>query len=134
MSLRPVREVGESRRKMSDLYAPIAWELAEAERIFQSELGSRFTFVQALVEHCGDFQGKRLRPALVLLGLRAVVVGVGLQWFPLAGLGVNLPDGLPERAVPARRLAELLRQEGIEIARPFDVSRGVIGDIVEQKG
>src|SRR5271168_4550426 len=71
MSLRPMLEVAESRRKLSDLYAPIARELAEAERIFQSELGSRFPFVQQLVEHCGDFQGKRLRPALVLLSGQA---------------------------------------------------------------
>ncbi len=67
MSSRPLLEVGESRRSLSALYAPIAAELAEAERIFQDELGSRFPFVQQLVDHCADFQGKRLRPALVLL-------------------------------------------------------------------
>ena len=50
---------------------PIAAELAEAERIFQDELGSRFPFVQQLVDHCADFQGKRLRPALVLLSGQA---------------------------------------------------------------
>ena len=71
MSLRPMLELAESRRKLSDLYAPIAQELAESERIFQSELGSQFPFVQQLVEHCGDFQGKRLRPALVLLSGKA---------------------------------------------------------------
>lgn len=71
MSPRPVLEVGESRRRVADLYEPIAGELAEAERIFQSELGSRFSFVQRLVDHCSDFQGKRLRPALVLLSGRA---------------------------------------------------------------
>src|SRR5271166_3597005 len=71
MSFRPVLEVGESRRRLSDLYAPISLELAEAERIFQDELGSRFPFVQHLVEHCADFKGKRLRPALVLLAGRA---------------------------------------------------------------
>ena len=71
MSLRPMLELAESRRKLSDLYAPIARELAEAERIFQSELGSQFPFVQQLIEHCGDFQGKRLRPALVLLSGQA---------------------------------------------------------------
>ena len=49
------------------MYAPIAAELAESERIFHDELGSRFPFVQHLVDHCADFQGKRLRPALVLL-------------------------------------------------------------------
>ena len=51
---------------LADLYAPIAAELADAERIFQDELQSRFPFVQHLVNHCADFQGKRLRPALVL--------------------------------------------------------------------
>ena len=67
MSSQPLLDVGESRRSLSSLYAPIAAELAEAERIFQDELGSRFPFVQQLVDHCADFQGKRLRPALVLL-------------------------------------------------------------------
>ena len=33
------------------VYAPIAADLAEAERIFEAELGSRFPFVQHLVEH-----------------------------------------------------------------------------------
>ncbi len=71
MSLQPLVDVGESRRNLSSLYAPIAAELAEAERIFQDELGSRFPFVQQLVDHCADFQGKRLRPALVLLSGKA---------------------------------------------------------------
>jgi octaprenyl-diphosphate synthase len=67
----PLVEVGESRRSLASLYAPIAAELVEAERIFQSELGSRFPFVQQLVDHCADFHGKRLRPALVLLSGKA---------------------------------------------------------------
>jgi octaprenyl-diphosphate synthase len=71
MSPQPLLELGESRRRVADLYEPIAEELIEAERIFQSELGSRFSFVQRLVDHCSDFQGKRLRPALVLLSGRA---------------------------------------------------------------
>jgi octaprenyl-diphosphate synthase len=64
---------GESQGRiaLADLYAPIAAELAEAERIFQEELESRFAFVQHLVDHCADFHGKRLRPALVLLAGRA---------------------------------------------------------------
>ena len=57
----------ETSRTLATLYAPIAAELAEAERIFAAELGSRFPFVQHLVDHCADFRGKRLRPALVLL-------------------------------------------------------------------
>ena len=35
------------------------------------ELRSQFPFVQHLVDHCGDYQGKRLRPALLLLAGRA---------------------------------------------------------------
>jgi octaprenyl-diphosphate synthase len=57
----------ETRQRLAGIYAPIAAELAEAERIFAAELGSRFAFVQGLVDHCADFRGKRLRPALLLL-------------------------------------------------------------------
>ena len=71
MSLNTVVGVGENRRNLSSMYAPIAAELTEAERIFQNELGSRFPFVQHLVDHCADFQGKRLRPALLLLSAKA---------------------------------------------------------------
>ena len=56
-----------ARKSLAGFYAPIAPALAEAERIFAAELGSRFPFVQKLVDHCADFRGKRLRPALVLL-------------------------------------------------------------------
>ena len=68
MSLQTLTGAGErpSRPALADLYAPIAAELAAAERIFQDELKSRFPFVQQLVDHCADLQGKRLRPALVL--------------------------------------------------------------------
>jgi octaprenyl-diphosphate synthase len=61
----------EPRRRLAGLYAPIAAELAEAERIFAEELGSRFGFVQQLVDHCSDFRGKRLRPGLLLLSGQA---------------------------------------------------------------
>jgi octaprenyl-diphosphate synthase len=58
-------------RKLAALYAPIASELAEADRVFAAELGSRHQFVQQLVDHVADYQGKRLRPALVLLTAKA---------------------------------------------------------------
>ena len=58
-------------RKLASVYAPVAEEMAEAERVFAQELGSRFSFVQQLVDHCADFHGKRLRPALVLLTAKA---------------------------------------------------------------
>src|SRR3954470_20798177 len=57
----------ETRQKLAGIFAPINAELEEAERIFAAELGSRFPFVQQLVDHCADFRGKRLRPALLLL-------------------------------------------------------------------
>lgn len=71
MSIATQRKTEEIGRKLSALYAPIAGELAEAERIFAAELASRHPFVQHLVEHCADFRGKRLRPALVLLTAKA---------------------------------------------------------------
>jgi octaprenyl-diphosphate synthase len=71
MSLHALPRADEVRRKLAAIYAPVADELVEAERIFGDELGSRYPFVQQLVEHCADFQGKRMRPALVLLTGRA---------------------------------------------------------------
>ncbi len=67
MSSQSMLKTEEISRKLAVAYAPIAAELNEAERIFEAELGSRFPFVQQLVDHCADFRGKRLRPALVLL-------------------------------------------------------------------
>ncbi len=71
MASRPALDVERARRTLTDLFRPIRTELAEAERIFQHELRSEFSFVQQLVDHCGDYQGKRLRPALLLLAARA---------------------------------------------------------------
>jgi len=67
----PLMRTEEVGRKLAALYAPIAAEMAEAERIFAAELGSRHPFVQHLVDHCADFKGKKLRPALVLLTAKA---------------------------------------------------------------
>jgi octaprenyl-diphosphate synthase len=66
-----LRRADETRRHLAEVLASIAPELAETDRIFADELRSRFPFVQTLVEHTADFQGKRLRPALVLLTARA---------------------------------------------------------------
>ncbi len=67
MSSQSLLRPEEISRKLAAAYAPIASGLAEAERVFEQELASRFPFVQQLVDHCSDFRGKRLRPALVLL-------------------------------------------------------------------
>jgi octaprenyl-diphosphate synthase len=71
MARRTVLEAEETRRGFADLFGLIHHELAQAEQIFQKELRSKFPFVQTLVDHCGDYQGKRLRPALLLLSGRA---------------------------------------------------------------
>jgi octaprenyl-diphosphate synthase len=71
MSTPALRKPEDARRRLADVYAPIAADLAEAERIFADELGSRHRFVQQLVDHSADFRGKRLRPALLLLTARA---------------------------------------------------------------
>ena len=71
MSIVTQRKSEEIGKKLTTLYAPIAAELVEAEKVFAAELASRYPFVQHLVEHCADFRGKRLRPALVLLTAKA---------------------------------------------------------------
>ncbi len=62
---------GGTAARLAAAYLPIQAELAEAERVFATELASRSPFVEQLVRHCGRFRGKRLRPALVLLTARA---------------------------------------------------------------
>ncbi len=56
---------------MQALYAPVAADLAEVERILRSELRSRYPFVDELVRYGCLLGGKRLRPALLLLSAQA---------------------------------------------------------------
>jgi len=53
------------------LYAPIAAELEEVERVLARELRSRYPAVSEVVEHTRGYRGKRLRPVLLLLVARA---------------------------------------------------------------
>lgn len=71
MSIATQRKSEEIGRRLTALYAPIAAEMALAETVFAQELESCHPFVQNLVDHCADFRGKRLRPALVLLTAKA---------------------------------------------------------------
>jgi octaprenyl-diphosphate synthase len=50
-----------------DLYAPIAPDLAEVERVLAETLASACPAVADLVRHVSRYRGKRLRPALLLL-------------------------------------------------------------------
>jgi octaprenyl-diphosphate synthase len=54
-----------------DLYAPIARDLEEVERILAETLRSRAAGIAELVRHVSGYRGKRLRPALLLLVARA---------------------------------------------------------------
>jgi octaprenyl-diphosphate synthase len=58
-------------RPLANLFQPIAADLAEAERIFTTELDSTIPYVRQLTEHLAHYAGKRLRPALLLLTARA---------------------------------------------------------------
>ena len=66
-----LRKPEDARRRLAEVYAPIASELAEADRIYNAELATRSPYVATLVEHCSELQGKRLRPALLLLTAQA---------------------------------------------------------------
>jgi octaprenyl-diphosphate synthase len=54
-----------------NLYEPIAADLARVDEVLRIELKSRYPFVTSLVEHVACYQGKRLRPALLLLAAQA---------------------------------------------------------------
>jgi octaprenyl-diphosphate synthase len=58
-------------RPASELYAPIAADLAEVERVLVETLASRRGCVRQLVAHLDHYRGKRLRPALLLFTARA---------------------------------------------------------------
>src|SRR3954452_4246489 len=66
-----LRKPKDARRRLAEAYAPIARELAEADRIYTAELSSRSPYVARLVDHCSELQGKKLRPALLLLTAQA---------------------------------------------------------------
>lgn len=57
----------ETLRPSAALYAPIANDLEEVERILAETVQNAIPSVAELVKHVGHFRGKRLRPALLLL-------------------------------------------------------------------
>lgn len=54
-----------------DLFAPVAADLEEVERVLARTLKSRYPQVAAVVDHVRHYRGKRLRPTLLLLTGRA---------------------------------------------------------------
>lgn len=57
--------------RLAELYAPIAAGLAESQRVLADELISDQAFISDLCGHVRQFQGKLLRPALLLLSGQA---------------------------------------------------------------
>src|SRR4051794_6549414 len=58
-------------RGSAALFAPIAADLVEVERVFARTMNSHRGHVAKLVAHLDHYRGKRLRPALLLLTARA---------------------------------------------------------------
>jgi octaprenyl-diphosphate synthase len=50
-----------------DLYEPIAEDLAAVDRLLREQLRSRYSFIDELTSRVRLYQGKRIRPALLLL-------------------------------------------------------------------
>ena len=59
------------REGLSTLYAPIEADLQEVDRIVREQLRSNISFVDELTARVRLYQGKRIRPALLLLSARA---------------------------------------------------------------
>lgn len=62
---------GRGSTDLGELYAPVAADLARAQRIFRQELDGRPAYIAELCRHVEHFRGKQLRPALLLLAARA---------------------------------------------------------------
>ena len=56
---------------LTELYAPVADEMQQAEHILRREMRSRYPYVDELVRYGCLLGGKRLRPALLLLAAKA---------------------------------------------------------------
>lgn len=57
---------------LSRVYAPVQPEMDRVEKRIREELASNYGIINELVDHVSQFQGKRLRPGLVLFSARAV--------------------------------------------------------------
>lgn len=57
--------------RLAELYAPITAELAQSRRVLADELISDQALISDLCQHVGQFHGKLVRPALLLLAGQA---------------------------------------------------------------
>lgn len=57
--------------RLAELYAPVAADVEASARVFRDELTSDQPFISEMCRHVGQFHGKRLRPAVLLLAAQA---------------------------------------------------------------
>jgi octaprenyl-diphosphate synthase len=101
------------------LFQPLAADLARVDEVLRDELKSRYPFVNALVAHVAGFQGKRLRPALLLLVARAIgslrpqhfVLAAAVEMIHTATL---VHDDVLDQAVVRRHRATVNAEWGTE--------------------
>ena len=102
-----------------NLFEPILPDLARVDEVLRDELQSRFPFVNSLVEHVACYQGKRLRPALLLLIAQAagkirqehLVLAAVVEMIHTATL---VHDDVLDRAVVRRHKATVNAEWGTE--------------------
>jgi octaprenyl-diphosphate synthase len=102
-----------------NFYEPIAADLARVDEVLRIELKSRYPFVNSLVEHVASYQGKRLRPALLLLTAHAtgtpcdahLVLAAVVEMIHTATL---VHDDVLDRAVVRRHKATVNAEWGTE--------------------
>jgi len=107
--------------QLADLYSPIARDIEHAARLLRDTLISDQPFLREVCRHVEQFQGKRLRPALLLLTARACgcvrrehhVLAAVVEMVHLATL---VHDDVLDEADIRRRAATVNRLWGTERA------------------
>lgn len=112
---------GAARHILARLYAPIAPELAEVEKLYRAELSSDDPYIANLLEYIEDYSGKKLRPALLLLAGKAcgkvtrdhIVLGVVAEMLHTATL---VHDDILDDALLRRKRASINALAGNEVS------------------
>ncbi|MBY0588416.1 polyprenyl synthetase family protein [bacterium] len=66
-----------SQERLINFYEPIALELTEVDRLLREQLTSRYPYIDELTSRVRLYQGKRIRPALLLLVAKSLGT---VQW------------------------------------------------------
>ena len=110
----------EKTASLSDLYDPIRSDVARVEAIIHRELAHPNPFVTALLRHSTRFQGKRIRPALLLYSARIAGIEPGEPHLALAAVveilhtATLLHDDVLDEADVRRNVPTMNREWGNE--------------------